>query len=461
MTRMLETCSRLIGLLLVSLALVVVANTEVSAQTMYKGRWIAEAFGNDKVVEGGTDESAYFSVYAVPHGNRCNAGQPRCAFASTPVTYTEQGNTKQFNPQGLLCSPLTGPRPAKGGTAQTTGGRPLPPLFRNPNNFSSLGAALTTSCYGNTTISGSYATKYVPAFDPLRGIVQAGHPVEGTGTLTETASGFQFPAAGTPPTPIKNQPGMFRTISGTWGNIPPYLYSYTYAELKNDAGDFCAGKGFFSQQAVPNTLSFKNYQGGGGGGKAVATVKVNRGSNSFGGVMRLLGTFNTKVCYFNATAGGCGLGYNTWQYQSIGAAGQKNALTPQGGPGPSSIVTRSYTKSNTFMYFQTALNTYSTYTIVGQRWPWTTGTVTVSATGRGPHDTYHRREGFDNRDGSGIGTVQLVSPILTQWLGATPNTQFETGGVAIMQIQFIPEPRVLLGLLSGLSLLAVLYRRQS
>jgi hypothetical protein len=247
---------------------------------------------------------------------------------------------------------------------------------------------------------------------------------------------------------------MFRTTRGSWPNVPPYLYSYTYATLRNDAGDFGRGKGFFATVATKTKLTFTNT---GAGNQVVATVNVKKGSNSFGGVMELLGSFTNKVCYFNAAAGGCGLGYNTWHYESIGAPAWKNPGSPDT-PGPqASVVTRSQTFSDTFQYFQTALNQFSIYYIVAQRFPWTTGTVTVNATGRGPHDTYHRRVGFDNRN-AGIGTVQLVSPILTQWLGPTPNTQLETGGIAIMQIKFLPEPGVMLGLACGLSLLVGLGR---
>jgi hypothetical protein len=479
---MFKSFSRLVGVTLVTLMLVVFANTELSAQTLYKGRWIAESFGNDKAIPGGTNEEEWFSLYAVPHGFICNGLQPLCDLDETPVTNAQPPATGVvFNPQGAQCLPLTmltvTARPGPGGTAHGDDGTPIPPLYRNPSHFTSLGDRLRTQCNGfdnsiRTTTGGTPmawggayegATKYVPPFDPLRGKLQAGAPVSGYGSLAETGAGgpgvgFNFPAAAAPPP--RNQgtwgPGMHRTTEGSWPAVPPYLYSYTYATLRNDAGDFGKGKGFFATNATKTKLTFTNT---GAGNQVVATVNVKKGSNSFGGVMELLGNFVTKVCYFNNAANGCGLGYNTWHYQSIGAPGWKNPGSPTT-PGPqASVVTRSQTFSDTFQYFQTALNQFSTYYIVAQRFPWTTGTVTVNATGRGPHDTYHRRVGFDNRAG-GIGTVQLVSPILTQWLGPTPATQLETGGVAIMQIKFIPEPGITLGLLSGLSLLALLYRRK-
>ena len=269
-----------------------------------------------------------------------------------------------------------------------------------------------------------------------------GAPVEGLQTVTTTGSSFKFAAA----FPAPHAAGMRRTTVGSFVGEFPYLYSYTYADLRNDAGDFGVGKGFFSAAAAPSTLQFKNKAGG----TYVATAKVTRGANRFGGVMKLLGSYTTKVCYFYA--GGCGLGYGTWAYESIGAAGFKDSKV--GSP----VVTASHTTNFSFTYYNTALGTIAKYDIVAQRFPWTTGTVTVNATLRGPHKTFEQRKGFDNRVG-GVGTVQLVSPILTQWLAQAANApQFETGGVAVMQVKFLPEPGVLVGLVCGLSMLVGLAR---
>jgi hypothetical protein len=236
---------------------------------------------------------------------------------------------------------------------------------------------------------------------------------------------------------------MYRTTTGSFTGEGPYLYSYTYAALKNDVGSFGVGKGFFSAAATQTTLQFTNKVG-----KApVATLKVNRGANRFGGVMKLLGSYTTKVCYFYG--GGCGLGYGTWAYESIGASGHKSL----------GVVTAPSTTNFSFTYYNTALGTNAKYDLVAWRFPWTTGTVTVNATARGQHKTWEQRKGFDNRDANGVGTVQLVSPILTQWLAQIGNApKLETGGIAIMQIKFLPEPGVMLGLACGLSLLVGLSR---
>jgi hypothetical protein len=66
--------------------------------------------------------------------------------------------------------------------------------------------------------------------------------------------------------------------------------------------------------------------------------------------------------------------------------------------------------------------------------------------------------GFDNRV-AGLGTVQLVSPLLTQWIGQFgAAAKFESGGIAVMQVKFIPEPSVNTGLVACLFGLAVLSR---
>ena len=458
---------------LVALFFVLSSATESSAGTqLYQGAWVAESFGNDKVGIG-TEASLFFEALAIPQGILCHPNAPLCDFASTPVTTTgtvlNPGvNGTMFNPLGPGCRVLTAgelPRPAKGGTLTPNGlacpgpapCAKKPPLYRNLAFFTAGLAPDNQSCIAESTFSGAKATVYLPpnkigcadagtcsAFGD-RGIAMNGAPVEGYGIATTTGTAFKFPAANASPIPWP-QPGMRRTTTGSFVGEGPYLYSYTYANLRNDAGSFGPGKGFFSVAATTSTLQFKNKVGV----VNVATAKVTRGKNRFGGVMKLLGTYTTKVCYFYA--GGCGLGYGTWAYELIGASGYKDSKV--GSP----VVTKSYTTNFLFTYYNTAIGTVAKYRIVAQRFPWTTGTVTVNATLRGEHKTWEQRKGFDNRVG-GIGTVQLVSPILTQWLAqAASAPQFETGGIAVLQIKIVPEPGVLLGLVCGLSLLVGLHR---
>jgi len=136
---------------------------------------------------------------------------------------------------------------------------------------------------------------------------------------------------------------------------PPYLYSYTYAQLRNDAGNFAAGGGFFTAAATPNTAMFTNTVGT----LKVAKVKVTRGANRFGGTMKMLGSMGTKVCYFYAS--GCSLGTGSWRYQSIGAAAQGTV----GG-----VVNSPFTTTFKIPYYNTALQSGHTTTLVASRWPW-------------------------------------------------------------------------------------------
>ena len=170
-------------------------------------------------------------------------------------------------------------------------------------------------------------------------------------------------------------------------------------------------------------------------------------ASKFGGTMRMLGALTTKACYY--WLGGCSLGSNDWKYDVVGASG---LMTLAG------VITGGYITTHTAIYYHTAMAQQSTNTVVGSRFPWTTGSVTVTAKGRGPHKTVHYAHGYDNRDTatpSGKGTIQLVTPIMTRWFGAT---DYETVGVGILRIKFIPEPQTWSMLLAGAMLLGVGHR---
>jgi hypothetical protein len=467
--------SRLVTIAFTILFFVVGWATESLAGKLYQGSWIAESFGNDKA-NIGTVESQYFEVIGIPQGVNCHPIAPLCHFSSTPVTTTGSptnpgANGTAWNPIGPGCRPLTAgemPRPAKNGTL-TTGGalcpgpftplRPnppttpgvtaipcnkTPPLYRNKAFFTAGLGASNQACEADQTVAFGVTTAYLAPGDPQRGIAMKGAPLTGGGSATTTGTAFKLPAAAATPGPGN---GMRRTTQGSFIGEGPYLYSYTYADLRNDAGTFGPGKGFFSAGAATATLNFQNKAGGG----TVASVQVKRGTNKFGGVMKLLGTYRNKVCYFYG--GGCGLGAGTWGYQDIGAAGYKDSKA--GSP----VVTASWTNSFLQVYYNTGLSTFAKYDVVEQRFPWTTGTVTLTATGRGPNKTFEVRKGFDKRDSKGYGSVQLVSPILTQWIGQFgAAAKFESGGIAVMKIEFIPEPGGVVSLIAGVSMLWVLGR---
>ncbi len=122
------------------------------------------------------------------------------------------------------------------------------------------------------------------------------------------------------------------------------------------------------------------------------------------------------------------------------------------------VVIAGYITSYTAHYYHSALMSSSSILVSGSRFPWTTGSVTVTAKGRGPHKTVHYAHGYDNRNTatpSGKGTIQLVTPIITRWFGAE---EYETAGVGILRIKFIPEPQTWSMLLAGAMLLGVGHR---
>jgi len=413
-----------------TMVLLVAAATAEAGTQLFEASWTVKAFGNERT--GGTGESQFYSVFGIPQGIQCNPHQPRCPFESTPTdgagNFAPLGGSQMM---ALFCAPWadwrgmgTTARPAKGKTP-TTGGkqrRPIPPLYRNPAFFSSGGAPNHTECTATST----------GATPGGKGRVQAGMPLTGKALATTTGTGkggFQFPKA-----PAVGAQGIRGTRVGEFGALYPYVYSYTYATLRNDAGMFGPGKGPGDAYIkLPRT-----------GGAVNAHIQIKQGPNKFGGTMRMLGALTSKVCYYRA--GGCSLTEMNWRYDAIGAAAYTN----------NGVVTMGYQATYKTCWF--LCTWYPTVYILGSRFPWTTGSVTVTAVGRGPHKTVHYAKGYDNRTPtSGRGTIQLVSPTLTQWL--SPAVKFETGGIAILKLKFVPEPRAWWLLAAGASCLVVLQRR--
>jgi hypothetical protein len=431
----------MLGLLVVGLAL---ATTAQAGNQLFEGSWTVKAFGNEcHALDGspgsncpdpaslGTGDSEFYTVVRMPQGIVCNANQPRCQFDSTPTD-----GASSFNPLGghpdyaKYCAPWANwggggatMRPAKGSTATSTG-KPVPPLYRNPFFFTTSGQPKTTSCYAAST-DGSGGP----------GVAQLGNPVTGTVSAVTTGTqlgGFTFSSA-----PATGPTGVRTTgQQGEFSALYPYVYSYTYATVKNQAGVFgpSSGPGSF---AIPYKV----------GKSTVASINVTQGAAKFGGTMRMLGALTSKVCYFRN--GGCSLGQNNWRYDAIGTSAYTSG----------SVVTQGYIATYKAYYYHTALMQKSTINVEGARFPWTTGSVTLTAAGRGPHKTIEYDQGFDNRNTStslGKGTVQLVSPVLTRWL--QPAVNFETGGISMLRMKFIPEPQSLLMLAAGATLLGVGYR---
>jgi len=418
------------SIVIFSALLLSTATMAQAGSQLFEASWSVKALGNE--ITGGTGASQDYSAVGIPQGIQCNAKHPRCPFHSTPTD-----GYGDFSPQGLGIASITTPycrpwsqfggataRPAKGGTATTGSGGLYPPLYRNPAFFyGPYGSANSTSCSARST-DGAGGPGRVQAGSPLTGVWVAGTTGTGRG-------GFSFAAASE-----NHRAGIRGTRIGDRSALYPYIYSYTYATLRNDAGVFGPGQG-------PGSFSLPHKSAG----KTVAKVVVKQGAAKFGGTMRMLGQLTSKACYYRQ--GGCSIISPNWRYEAIGAAARTN-----GG-----VVTQGYIASwcvGTLIecyWFPTS----SILRLSGSRFPWTTGSVTVTAKGRGPHKTVHYAKGYDNRTPtSGYGTIQLVSPTLTRWL--QPCCNFETGGIGILRIKFVPEPRAWVTLIAGVSCLGVLYR---
>jgi hypothetical protein len=224
-------------------------------------------------------------------------------------------------------------------------------------------------------------------------------------------------------------------LVGEFASHYPYIYSYTYATLRNDQGAFGPGQGPGSFN-IKHTLFTPN-------SNIAASINVKQGKNKFGGTMKMLGAMTTKIGYW--LGGGCGLWvsqYN-WRYEAVGAPAKYTS---------ESVITMGAIYSD-YRYVYPLCRAYSYISASGSRFPWTTGSVTVTAIGRGPHKTVHYAHGYDNRTPTGgNGTIQLVSPLMTRWFGYT---DFETGGIGILRIKFVPEPQTWAMLVAGASLLGV------
>jgi hypothetical protein len=253
---------------------------------------------------------------------------------------------------------------------------------------------------------------------------QAGAPLTGTGNAstmgTTTLRTFTLPRS-----------AIAQSTSGSFSYYYPSIFRLTYANLKNQTGSFFAGAG-------PGnfSLAFTSY-----GAKAGRVVN-KAGPNQFGGAMPLLGKLYSIRGYFSF---GLSVGRRTWLLYNLG----RSAWTYGG------FVTGGFTTTATNMHYGTLTGAPYTTTVGVSAFPWTTGTVSVTAT-RGYFPTVLQRKGYDSRTSLGAGTIQMVTPMLTRW--KSPGTQYEKGAIGILRIVFTPEPSGWLLLVAGLGVLVVLHR---
>jgi len=259
--------------------------------------------------------------------------------------------------------------------------------------------------------------------------LQVGAPLTGSGTAL---------VGGGSPASVALPSGQLGRI--TSGSVPPHyateIYRKTYANLANGSGNFHSGGG-------PGDVYYP-------AGYAFG-ARVYAGKNQFGGVMRLLAGapsagLGTKVKY--SLAGGPYVGdFPTWGATLVGAT--SNMGIPAAGLVKGTIANTTMTS----MMFTTSA--------IVRGWPWTTGKVLVYAFGDflaypGFFPEVLSRSGYDNRTSQGSGTIQLVTPHLTEW-----GNTLQWAAIGVLRLRFVPEPSSGFALLAGTGLLGALHRRRN
>ena len=227
------------------------------------------------------------------------------------------------------------------------------------------------------------------------------------------------------------------TATGSLPKYSPYQYISTHASnARNDVGFFGPGGGPGSYSlVVPGT------------GGPSARVAIIPGANQFGGVMRLLGAMGAKRAHVSKAK------------TFVGTAATSFSVLGGDCTMPACLAVVG-TIATTQLQYVTAMGKATTAAITSWGFPWTTGTVSITATG-GPFPTLFRRQGYDNRTPYGAGTIQLVTPQLARWSFPDRDAPWDrhTGAIGIMRLTFfVPEPSRWLLLAAGLGCLIMLYR---
>lgn len=118
------------------------------------------------------------------------------------------------------------------------------------------------------------------------------------------------------------------------------------------------------------------------------------------------------------------------------------------------------TSTTTQLQYEAGMGKATTAAITMWGFPWTTGTVSITASA-GPFPTLFRRNGYDNRMPYGAATIQLVAPQLARWRFPDRDAPWDwhTGTIGILKLPFfVPEPSRWLLLAAGLGCLVALYR---
>ena len=354
----------------------------------------------------------------------------------------------------------------------TTGGDPLPtytkssfyaiPIghfcnYQNLTHFVSMGSIHT----GTRFISTAYPTpRSSQAMDCAATTKQHGAPITGSGTATT----FTTPAAPSAPAIHLRGGAIYKSVSGSRGYDTPYVYWVTHAALGTGAGTLSPGGG-------PGWT----YISWGGTGRVAgfAGVYPQPGGPQFGGTMRLLGQVRSTGFLYSPIDGGMFGASLDGGFEHAGASARGYDCWVAAGASPTpdacpSVATNQWTWTDGYRnraYNTTGMPLTGTTMVYVDALPWTTGLAVVSGV-RGAYPTIIVRSGYDNRTSMGSGTIQLVSPHLVNWIGldcpfsdCIPRSE-TTASIAILRLQFIPEPSSWFVLIGGIGLLGVFFWRR-
>jgi hypothetical protein len=352
----------------------------------------------------------------------------------------------------------------------TTGGDPLPtytkssfyaiPIghfcnYQNLTHFVSMGAVYT----GTRFISTAYpAPRSSQAMDCATTTKQQGAPITGSGTATT----FTTPAAPSAPAIHLRGGAIYASASGSRGYDAPYVYWVTQASLGTGPGTLSPGGGpGHTYISWPGTGRVAGFVG----------IYPQPGGPQFGGTMRLLGQVRSTGFLFSGIGDGMFGASIDWRLEHAGASAHGYDCWVAAGTSPTpdacpSVATNQWTWTDGYRnraYHTTGLPLTGTTMLYVDALPWTTGLAIVSGV-RGAYPTIIARSGYDNRTPMGSGTIQLVSPHLANWIGldcpsASCSLRSETtAGIAILRLQFVPEPRAVLLLAVGAGVLVALRR---
>jgi hypothetical protein len=236
--------------------------------------------------------------------------------------------------------------------------------------------------------------------------------------------------------------GVGQCCRGFLSTYPPYVQSFTYATFVNAAGSFFANGGAVA-------AGHGNYIGGSGTGRYnnrtgmttydKGTWRIRAGKNAFGGAMALLGKYGATVKVTSpANPGVTYSGTSSWAMvppigrlfeNTLNTGRGYSGYTPMGQP----YWWNPYTKTN-YLYVPYVYTPATYIRVVGVATLWTTGQVGALAK-TGVYYTSEWRTGFDNRNTKGTGSIQLVTPTLTHWLGSGFTSH--TAEIGILNIRFI------------------------